>query len=298
MTIYSQINKNKAKSFVLILSFIGFISFFFYLMGQYFGDPYGYFIIGFLFSLVSSFFSYFYSDKMVLTMSGAKLATKKDYFDYYTVTENLAIAAGIPMPKLYVIQDEAPNAFATGRNPKHAAVAATTGLLSRLERSEIEGVIAHELSHVKNYDILIITIVTVLVGTVAMAADMASRTMFWGGGRSDDRKGGNPIFIVLFIALLILMPLISTVIKLAVSRKREYLADASGALLTRNPDALANALEKIAGDPHRLQHASNATAHLYISNPFKSGSKARSWLTQLFSTHPPMEDRVRILREM
>ena len=295
MTIYSQINQNRTKTVFLIMFFMAFMTLFFYLMGEYFGDPYSFLIMGLIFSVFSSFFSYFYSDKIVLSMSGAKLATKKEYFDYYTVTENLAIAAGIPMPKLYVIQDDAANAFATGRNPEHAAVAATTGLLSRLERSEIEGVIAHELSHVKNYDILIITIVTVLVGTVAIAADMASRSMLF-GGRDNDRRGGG-IGAIIFIVLLVLMPIISTIIKLAVSRKREYLADASGALLTRNPDALANALEKIAGDPHKLHRASNATAHLYISNPFKSGT-TKSMLANLFSTHPPIQERVRILREM
>lgn len=297
MTIYSQINQNRSKTVLLIMFFMAFMTFFFYLMGEYFGDPYSFLIMGLIFSVFSSFFSYFYSDKIVLSMSGAKPATKKEYFDYYTVTENLAIAAGIPMPKLYVINDEAPNAFATGRNPKYAAVAATTGLLNRLERSEIEGVIAHELSHIKNYDILIITIVTVLVGTVAIAADMASRSMFFGGRRDNERNGGG-IGAIIFILLLVLMPLISTIIKLAVSRKREYLADASGSLLTRNPDALANALEKIAGDPHRLHRASSATAHLYIANPFKSGSTTRSWFANLFSTHPPIADRIRILREM
>ena len=298
MTIYSQITGNKVKTYIIIFVFVGLISFFFYLMGQYFGDPSSFFMMGVIFALASGFFSYFYSDKIVLTMAGAKLADKKTYFDYYTVTENLAIAAGLPMPKLYVIADPTPNAFATGRDPKHAVVAATTGLLSKLERSEIEGVIAHELSHVKNYDILVMAVVTVLVGTVVYAADFATRAMWWGRGDNDRNSRAGAIGAVIFIALLILMPIVAILIQLAVSRKREYLADASGALLTRNPDALANALQKIAEDPHKLKRASNAMAHMYIQNPFKKDGENSNLLVKLFSTHPPVTERIRILREM
>lgn len=276
--------------------FVGLMSLFFYLLGQYVGNPAGYFAMGVGFSLFSGVTSYFYSDKIVLKMSGAKPATKKDYFDYYTVTENLAIAAGLPMPKLYVISDQAPNAFATGRNPEHAVVAATTGLLQRLDRAEIEGVIAHELSHVKNYDILVMTIVTVLVGTIAFSVDFATRMMWFGGGSRDRDSKAGVIGIVVFIALMILMPIIASLIQMAVSRKREYLADASGALLTRNPEGLASALEKIAADQHVMKSASTATAHMYISNPFKKGSRAANWMTNLFSTHPPAAERIRILR--
>lgn len=297
MTIYSQIAGNRLKSYLIIAVFMVLISAFFYGMGLYFRDPTLFLIMGLIFSVASAWTSYFYSDKIVLTMSGAQPADKKKFFDYYTVTENLAIAAGLPMPKLYVIEDEAPNAFATGRDPKHAVVAATTGLLSRLDRAEIEGVIAHELSHVKNYDILVMTIVTVLVGTVVYATQFATRSMWW-GGRDDDNRQGNAISLVIFIATLILMPLLATIMQLAISRKREYLADASGALLTRNPDALADALLKISADPHKMRHASNATAHMYIENPFKKDGKAGNFVTQLFSTHPSVEDRVRILREM
>lgn len=232
-------------------------------------------------------------------MSGAKPADKKTYFDFYTVAQNMSIAAGLPMPRLYVIADPALNAFATGRDPKHAVVCATTGILERLDRTELEGVIAHELSHVKNYDILVMSIVTVLVGTVAFVADWITRSMFWGGMRDNDDNGGNsPLGMILFILFLFITPLIATLIQLAVSRKREYLADASGALLNRNPDALADALAKIAGDGHVLRTATNATAHLFIENPFSKKSKTFNKIAGLFSTHPPVEERIRLLREM
>lgn len=295
MNIYSQISSNKIKTYVIIGLFAGLMTLAFYLVGKYMNNAESYFIFGLLFALGSSVGSYFYSDKIVLSMAGAKPATKKEHFDYYTVTENLCIAAGIPMPKLYVINDDAPNAFATGRDPKHAAVAATTGLLARLERSEIEGVIAHELSHVKNYDILVMTIVGVLVGTIAFVADFAMRGMFWGRDNNDNRRS-NPIGAAIFMVFLILLPIAASLIQLAVSRKREFLADASGALLTRNPDALASALEKISSDPHKLNTASHATAHLFISNPYEKTQK--DFFQNLFSTHPPVKERVRILRSM
>lgn len=300
MNIYSQITANKLRSMLIIGIFMAMLSGFFYLMGQFNGDGAGYLLFGFGISLVTGFSSYFYSDKLVLTMAGAKPASKEEYFDYYTVTENLAIAAGIPMPKLYVIHDEAPNAFATGRNPQHAVVAASTGLLKRLDRSEIEGVIAHELSHIRNYDILVMTIVSVLVGTVAYAVDFATRMMWFGGGSSNDDRDSKSglIGVALMLVLIIVMPIVATLIQFAVSRKREYLADASGALLTRNPEGLASALVKIAADSHQMKHATPATAHMYISNPFKKGTRASNWLTNLFSTHPPVEERIRILREM
>ena len=298
MNIYTQIRNNKLRSYIIIFAFVGLISLFFYLLGQYVGNPAGYFAIGIIFSLVSGFSSYFYSDKIVLKMAGAKPAVKEEYFDYYTVTENLSIGAGIPFPKLYVIDDPSPNAFATGRNPDHAVVAASTGLLNTLNRAEIEGVIAHELSHIKNYDILVMTIVTVLVGTIAYTVDFAMRMIWFGGGNRDNNGKGGALGILIFIGLLILMPLVASLIQMAVSRKREYLADASGALLTRNPEGLASALEKISANSHVMKKASHATAHLYISNPFKKGSKTANWLTKLFSTHPPVEDRIRILRGM
>ncbi len=227
-------------------------------------------------------------------MSGAKIADKSTHRTLYTVVENLSIAAGLPMPKVYFVDDPALNAFATGRDPKHAAVATTTGLLEKLSKVELEGVIAHELSHVGNYDTRLMGIVSILVGSIAILADVFLRSMFWGGNRDRDNRN-NQIFMIIGIIAAILAPIAATLIQLAVSRRREYLADASGALLTRYPDGLADALLKIAADPKPLKRASNATAHFYIENPFK-GKAAKSFLTGLFSTHPPVEDRIRILR--
>lgn len=299
MNIYQQIASNRQKTWLIFGLFIVVFSGFFYLVGQYYDSPNSYLILGLIISLVSSVGSYFYSDKLVLATTGARPAQKEEYFDLYTVTENLSIANGIPMPKVYVIDDPAPNAFATGRDPKHAAVAATTGLLKILDRTELEGVIAHELSHVKNYDILVATVVSVLVGTLALVTDWILRSFWWGGRRDRDEEGGskNPIMFILLIVALIITPIVATLIQLAISRRREYLADASGALLTRYPLGLARALEKISGYPYPMQHATTSTAHLFISNPFKKGGTG-SWITSLFSTHPPVEDRVRILRSM
>ncbi len=298
MTIYSQIAANKLKTYLIIGIFIALMTGFFFLIGQYFRDPQTFFVIGFILALVMSIGSYFYSDKIVLATTGAKPATQKEYFDFYTVAENLSSADGLPMPKLYVIQDQALNAFATGRNPKHAVVVATSSLLERLDRSELEGVIAHELSHVKNYDILVSTIVGVLVGTVALIADWIMRSLMWGGySRDDERENRNPYMMILLVVVLIITPIVATIIQLAVSRRREFLADASGALLTRYPEGLARALEKIAVDPHQLHTASTSTAHLFIENPFKKGKKS-NFIANLFSTHPPVEERIRILRSM
>lgn len=300
MTIYNQINANKWRTFLIIFLFIGLVSFFFFLIGKYVGDSTTYFVIGLLFSFFSGLGSYFYSDKIVLLMTGAKPADKKIHFDFYTVAENLSIAAGLPMPKLYVIEDSTPNAFATGRNPKNAVVAATTGILEKLERVELEGVIAHELSHVKNYDILVMTVVSILVGMIVYVADFVMRSMWWGGLRQRDNENrrGNAVMFIIFILFLIIMPIIATLIQLAISRKREFLADAEGALLTRYPEGLARALEKIAADRNVLKTASNATAHLFIVNPLHKKTKFVNWLSGLFSTHPPVEERVRLLREM
>ncbi len=267
--------------FLLVVIGIGFS------FAQVYGDPailYG----AVLFALIMNFFSYWYSDKIVLSISGARPADKETYWDLYTVTENLAITAGIPMPKLYVIPDAAPNAFATGRNKEHAAVAVTEGLLGILNRSELEGVIAHELSHIKNRDILLSTIVVVLVGFVSILSDMFLRGAVWGGGDRENRAGG--ILVLAGLILAILSPIAVTLIQLAVSRKREFLADASGALLTRYPEGLASALKKISSYPGELKSARQATAHLYISNPFRGKHVAK-----LFMTHPPVEERIRAL---
>lgn len=298
MTIYSQILSNRVKSLMLVAFFMIFFVFVFYVIGKSQGSTDSYLLFGLMFSLFSGFGSYFYSDKLVLLTTGAKPANKKDYFDFYTVAENISIAAGLPMPKLYVMQTDAMNAFATGRSPKHAVVAATTGLLNALSRTELEAVVAHELGHVKNYDILFSSIVSVLVGTLVLVTDWLQRSFFWFGirDRDNDRSLG-PVQLVMFLLTIFVAPIVATLIQLAVSRKREYLADATGALITRNPDALANALIKISSSFLPLKTASGANAHLFISNPFKKGGK-QSKLASLFSTHPPVEERVRILREM
>ncbi len=296
MTVYNQIAENKYKTFFIMFVFILIFSAFFFLLGKYFDSPWIYFFLGFSISLLSSIGSYFYGDKLVLLTTGAQPADKMRFFDFYTVTENLALASGVPLPKLYVINDPSPNAFATGRDPKHAVVCVTTGLLQIMNRTELEGVIAHEMSHVKNYDILLVSIVAVLVGTLALISDWVIRSMWWGNRSDDNRSNRNPIFSVFFVISLILTPIIATIVQLAISRKREYLADASAVLLTRYPEGLINALEKLKNNHQSLRRASSSTAHLFIDNPFKK--KSASFFLNLFSTHPPIEERIRILKSM
>jgi heat shock protein HtpX len=245
------------------------------------------------FAVGMNFYAYWNSDKQVLSMTNARPATREEFFDFYTVAENLSITAGVDTPKLYVINDSAPNAFATGRNEKHAVLCATTGLLSMMTRPELEGVVAHELSHVRNRDILLMTTAVVLAGFVAIIADIFLRMSFWGGGRRDDRGGGNALFMILAVVGIVLAPLAATLIELAISRRREYLADASGALLTRYPEGLASALGKIGNYASPMQNPSHATAHLFISDPF--GPKPTDWIDRLFSTHPPIADRIKAL---
>ena len=249
---------------------------------------------------IMNFFSYYYSDKMVMAISGAKQIQKKDNPTLFRTVENLCIASGLPTPKIYIINDSAPNAFATGRDPKHAAIAFTTGILDKLLKLELEGVTAHELSHVGNYDTRLMTIVSILVGSVALLADFFIRITWWGGGRRDrdENSSASGILMVIALVMAILAPIIATLIQLAISRKREFLADASGALLTRNPDSLANALLKISKDTEPLEVANKATAHLYIVNPFKDHHKLVSTFANLFNTHPPIEQRVKALRAM
>lgn len=254
-----------------------------------------YFAVGL--ALIMNVVAYWNSDKIALSMSGAKPIRREENLYLYRIVENLAITAGLPLPRIYLIDSPQINAFATGRDSKHAAIAVTMGALQKLQNEELEGVLAHELSHIGNRDILISTIVVVLVGVIAIMSDWFLRISFFGGhGRDDDNRSGG---LALLIGLLaaILAPLASTLIHLAVSRKREYLADASGALLTRYPDGLASALEKIGHDYSHFQHAHNATAHLFISSPFK-GKEGASWLARLFMTHPPLQDRIKILRGM
>jgi len=298
MNLHSYIESNKRKTIFVMALFVALVAFVGYIFGEAQGG-YGvsYLVLALLFSSISSLGSYFYGDKLVLAINGARPAEKNRDFDFYTVTENLCLASGLPLPKLYVIESPAINAFATGRDPQHAVVCATRGLLERLDRSDIEGVIAHELSHVKNFDIRLMLIVSVLVGTVAFLADFFMRSLWWGSRSRNDRGKGNSLILVLSIVVALIAPLIATLIQLAVSRRREYLADASGVLLTRNPKGLADALEKISADKTVLQTASTGTAHLFIANPFK-GKSMGSWFTKLFNTHPPIEERIRILRSM
>jgi heat shock protein HtpX len=256
--------------------------------------------IAVIISILLNFFAYWYSDKVVLAISKAQPIEKRDNPELYRVVENLCITAGLPLPKIYIIESAQPNAFATGRDPQHAVVAVTRGLLEKLERVELEGVIAHELSHIGNRDMLLQTAIVVLVGMIVIMTDFFFRISFWGGmGRRDSREGGQlgVIMIVVALALAILAPIFAQLIKLAISRRREFLADADGALLTRYPEGLARALEKISADPNVLKGASDATAHIYFANPFR-GKERKSWLHKLFMTHPPVEERIKSLRIM
>ncbi len=301
MTIYSAIGSNKRKTILIMVLFVLFFFMVSYVLGRALGYGMSFAGLMLIISGLMSFGSYYYSDKLVIASSGAKPADKKSYHDLHAVAEDMAIASGNPVPQVYVVEDPAPNAFATGRDPKHAAVVATTGLLQILSKSELEGVIGHEMSHVKNYDTRLMGVVAILVGSLVILSDVFTRMMWWGGfrGRDNDREDNNGIFMLVALALAILAPIAATLIQLAISRKREFLADADGALLTRYPEGLASALEKIAANPRVVRHASNATAHLYIENPFKADSgKKTSWLVNLFSTHPPIEERIKILRAM
>jgi len=277
--------------------FLIFIIGFSYVVSVLMGNP-AILYFGVIISLLINIGSYWYSDTLVIKMTGAVPATIEQHRELINVVENLAITAGLPMPKVYIVNDQAPNAFATGRNPEHSAVAVTSGLLSILDRSELEGVLAHELSHIGNCDILVSTVAVVLAGFIAIISDMLMRSMLWGGGRDRDSKAGL-IFIVLGIVGIILAPIAAQMIQMAVSRKREYLADASGALLTRYPEGLASALEKISAHSQPMRRANNATAHLFIADPF--GNEKRTLgqkISGLFQTHPPATDRIKILREM
>jgi heat shock protein HtpX len=298
MTIYNEISSNIWKSYLILFLFIVFAGTVAYVIVEGAGYDPSWGVIIFLFSLVYSFVSYFFSDKMVLATSGAKQIKKHDNPELFNIVENLSIGEGMPMPKVYIMDDPSPNAFATGRDPKHAAVAVTTGILERLKKSELEGVLAHELSHIKNYDTRLLAITAVLVGFIALITDLFMRRLFWGSlGGDRNNRGNNGIFFIIAIVLAILAPIVASLIQLAISRRREFLADASGALLTRYPEGLASALEKISSDPRPLKTATNATAHLFIVNPFK-GKGFSGMLTNLFSTHPPMEERIKILRSM
>lgn len=293
-TLYTHANSNIRKTWIYLTLFIVFIMLIAWIV-SYFLETYLILWIAIIYSVLASFFGYWYSHKIVLAMSRAKLIAKKDNPELYRLVENLCITAGLPLPQIYIIQEAQPNAFATGRNPQHGVIAVTTGLLEKLERVELEGVIAHELSHIGNKDALLQTLVVVLTGVIIIMTDFFFRISFWGGGRRGNKTGSIMFFIAL--ALAILAPLLATLIKLAISRKREFLADASGVLLTRHPDGLARALKKISSDPNPMRTANNSTAHLFISSPFR-GKQNKSWLTKLFMTHPPMQERLNALRDM
>jgi heat shock protein HtpX len=292
-TLYTQADSNIQKTYLLISLFLIFVIAMGWVFSQATGSS-GILWIAVIFSTLMSIGSYWYSDKLVLAMSNAHELQFEDNKEIYRLVENLCITAGLPTPKIFIIDDSAPNAFATGRDPQHAVVALTSGIVAKLNRTELEGVIAHELSHVGNRDILLDTVVVVLVGIVALLADYFRNFMWWGGGRrnNDNREGGGYIMIIA-ILLSILAPLFAVLIQLAISRKREFLADADGALLTRYPEGLISALEKISSDQEPLEVANRATAHLYIVNPFKGGS-----ISKLFQTHPPIEERIAALRGM
>jgi len=286
---YNQITSNKRKSWALVAIFITLISILGYVIGIIMDYGNGLFFGAIAVSIGMSLFGYFSGDKVALATAGAQKIEAGDNPYVYRMVENLAITAGLPMPKVHIINDPAINAFATGRDPKHASVAITTGAIEKLENEELEGVIAHELAHIKNYDIRLMTLVIVLVGIIAIISDWFLHISIFGGNRDSENNRGGGILMIVGVILIILSPIIAQLIQLAVSRRREYLADASGALLTRYPEGLARALEKIGAQSRPLERASSATAHLYIANPFGG---ARRFFGNAFSTHPPLEDRI------
>ncbi len=292
-TLYTQKDHNVRLTWFYLTVFLCFVIFVGWVFSQALGSS-KFLYISVIFAVAMNFISYWWSDKIVLSMSGAKEVTRDNAKPIYNLVDNLCITAGLPVPKIYVIPDAAPNAFATGRDPEHAVVALTSGIIEKLEKPELEGVIAHELSHIGNRDILIGTVVVVLVGFISILSDWFIRLSFWSGGGDDNKSGG--LFVLIGFLLSLLAPISATLIQLAISRKREFLADASGALLTRYPEGLARALEKISADKSQLRRVNSATAHMYISSPFKSGGKL--FLSKLFMTHPPVEERIRMLREM
>jgi len=296
MTLYTYAESNLRKTWFLMTGFLILIIVLGWLFSYLFGNQ-NILFFAVIFSILTSVSSYWYSDKIVLSLMKAKPIEKRDDPELYRIIENLCITAGLPLPKIYIIEEPQPNAFATGRNANHAVVAVTRGLLNKLERVELEGVIAHELSHIGNKDMLLQTIVVVLVGIVALLSNFFLRISFWGGGRRDSKGSGGSLLAILGIIAAILAPIAATLIQLAISRKREFLADGTGALLTRYPEGLALALEKISADPNPLRVANNSTAHLFIASPFR-GKQAKSWFTKLFMTHPPIEERIEALRQL
>ena len=295
---FEDIKKNKIKSGLIVFMFLAFISIIVYYICMAFDLGELSLVIAFIFAVLSTAGSYFYSDKIVLKLNNARPATREEDLKLVNILDSLVISAGLPeKPQVYVIEDAQPNAFATGRNPKHAVICVTTGLLDKLEYYELEGVIAHEMAHIKNYDILLSAIVSVMVGFVVILSDWFTRISFYGGGRGRDRDNegnGNAIIMLIGLIFLILAPIFGQLMQLAISRKREFLADATAVEFTRNPDGLISALEKISADPNELKVANKATENMYIANPFRDKKKTSS----LWSTHPSTEDRIEALKNL
>lgn len=293
-TLYTQQDRNIRKTWLLMGTFLVAVIAIGYAVSWYMGDA-SILYIAVIFALLMNVGSYWYSDKIVLSMTGAVPIERKDAPMLYDIVENLAITSGLPMPKVYIVQDPSPNAFATGRDPDHAVVAATSGLLEILDRNELEGVMAHEMAHIGNRDMLVMTVAVVLAGFVAILADILSRAMLFG-----DNKDRHPAFLILGIAGIILAPIAAQLIQMAISRKREYLADATAALLTRYPEGLASALEKISANHQPLKRVSHATAHLFIADPYNDSHRESigEKINRLFATHPPVENRIQVLRDM
>lgn len=294
-TLYTQQSNNITKTWILMSVFLVIIIGIGFFFSEYYGNPnILYFFV--FFSIIMNITSYWYSDKITLKLNHARQIERKDNIELWNIVENLSITAGLPMPKLYEINDSAPNAFATGRDKEHAVVCVTSGLLQILNRTELEGVIAHELSHIGNRDILLSTVVVVLVGFISIAANIFMRSTLWGSARrSHDNNSTGAIMMIIGVILSILAPIFATLIQLAISRKREFLADASGALITRYPEGLASALENISKNSTKMQYANDATAHLFIVNPFGEGGQLKKKIFNLFSTHPPVEERIKAL---
>jgi heat shock protein HtpX len=292
-TLYTHKTENISKTWVLMFIFFVVVIAIGWAVSFYFNNP-SLLIISVILAVVMNVFSYWFSDTVVIALSRAKRAEGQKWLELNRIVENLAITAGLPKPKLYIIDDPAPNAYATGRNATHASVAVTTGLVGMMDRQELEGVLAHELSHIGNRDMLVSTVAVVLLGFVTIIADFFWRTTLFGGGSRDRDEKSNPLMTLISVALVVLAPIIATLLQLAISRRREFLADASGALLTRYPEGLASALKKIGNYAAPMKSANNATAHLFISNPFGTRG-AKNFVTKLFSTHPPIEERIHAL---
>ena len=306
--IYEVKSQNQFKSFVVVGFFLLFSTVAIYFLTKAFAyytgytpGGLGYLGVALIFSGITTFFSYFYSDKIVLTLSQAHPADKRRYFNFYTAVENLTLSQGMPVPKLYVVSDSAPNAFATGRNADHAVVCVTTGLLDKLNKTELEGVLAHELTHIKNYDMLLMSLVSVMVGVIALLGDWLLRASWFGRRKDSNREGGQlgAIIMVIGIIFALVSPIVSQLIQLAISRRREFMADAGSVEITRQPSGLISALQKLESDSEPLEVANKATAHLYIVNPFKNQIKgAVGWFAGLFNTHPPIDQRIKALKQM